>query len=90
MEENNQESGGQIKEVNKPKFSLQDVVSTNTIIDCSLNLLSQVNFEIVDFLLDSTPPEMRGLSYKVLQLTKKFNSEMQDLFSKQNKEENNE
>ena len=58
----------------------------STIIDNSLLLLSTVNFDIVDSLLEKTPPEMSGdLSYLVLQLTKKFNNEMQELFSKQNK-----
>ena len=63
------------------KYNLIDIVSQNTKVEIILNLLSQIDWNVIDEMIIATPENLQDqVSYKVLVSSHKFNNEINTIF----------
>ena len=67
------------QDINKNNITIIDVVSANKSIEICLNILNSVDWDVVDLLINETPPELQNeYNYKVLSATRKFQEELKN------------
>lgn len=76
---------GSLPEIPSDKDSknIESIITANTRLDSCLRILGTVNFDIIKYLIDQTPPELQNsISYHYFVAAKEFSDKLQEINQK--------